>query len=359
MVLPRMDILLGGAIQDERKLVGARIVRNFMERLEKAPSASTPRIALPKGLMPAWIGSAVIPGDHKGQPWELPLGGMLHCLVSGRTGSGKSCLGRVLVEGLVVYEDLAILILDPRGQWAGLLWPEDRSEVLARYGSFGLEPGQARSFPFTYHGVGLNLGEPLPEDLKQLALGRRIVSFKGMDDRARCELFARILEEAFEANATAESGRPGLLVVVEEITLFLKKGVMDEAQEAAQHAELSVDRIAREGRKYGVNLLLPGQSSKDLSYAMASTRQNITTRVFMGNSDREIEYADEFLSRMIVSLPPGEAFVCNPEWGVVRIRVRPSLSKVHEPGEQEIRRVVGLPDPGRPPTAIRCRAGGA
>jgi DNA helicase HerA-like ATPase len=284
---------------------------------------------------------------------------MLHCLVSGRTGSGKSCLGRVLVEGLVVYEDLAILILDPRGQWAGLLWPEDRSEVLARYGSFGLEPGQARSFPFTYHGVGLNLGEPLPEDLKQLALGRRIVSFKGMDDRARCELFARILEEAFEANATAESGRPGLLVVVEEITLFLKKGVMDEAQEAAQHAELSVDRIAREGRKYGVNLLLPGQSSKDLSYAMASTRQNITTRVFMGNSNREIEYADEFLSRMIVSLPPGEVFVCNPEWGVVRIRVRPSLSKVHEPGEQEIRRVVGLPDPGRPPTAIRCRAGGA
>ncbi|MFB3894461.1 MAG: hypothetical protein ACE15C_20865 [Phycisphaerae bacterium] len=63
----------------------------------------------------------------------------------------------------------------------------------------------------------------------------------------------------------------------------------------------------------------------------------------MGNSDREIEYADEHLpdGRAIAELAPGQAYVCNPHWGVVKVHVRPPLSKVWEPTDDEVEALVG------------------
>ncbi|MBN2138449.1 MAG: hypothetical protein JW720_11645 [Sedimentisphaerales bacterium] len=63
----------------------------------------------------------------------------------------------------------------------------------------------------------------------------------------------------------------------------------------------------------------------------------------MRNNDREIEYAADYLDdgKAIINLSPGEAFVCNPGWGTARIRVRPPLSKVWEPNDKEVERLVG------------------
>jgi hypothetical protein len=108
--------------------------------------------------------------------------------------------------------------------------------------------------------------------------------------------------------------------------------------------------VAREGRKYGMFLVLVGQSCRDFSHAMATVRQNISTRIFLANTDREIEVAAQHLdnSRAIAHLATGEAFVCNPEWGAVRLAVRPPLSKVWEPPEREARRLVEDTDRSRP-----------
>ena len=344
MVFPRKDILLGGAVQDEKKLVAARIIRNFLRRLECVPQASRQAsVVSPTSAMPAWVGRVVGSDGKKAGLWEFPLDGAVHTLISGRTGSGKSFKGRVLIEAASGCENLAIVILDPRDQWAGLLMPEDRPEILRLYREFGLEPGQARSFDFSYHGVGQRLGRLLPDDLRLLAQGRHIVSFKGQGDGTRCELFARILDALFDACASSESPRLRLLVVVEEAHRFVRKGVIREAHEAAQKAELSLNRIAREGRKYGVGLTCLCQSSSDFSHAMATVRENIATHIFLGNGSREAEYAAQFLGPGddITSLRTGEAFVSNAEWGVVRISVRPPLSKVWEPTEEEIRALVG------------------
>jgi hypothetical protein len=350
MVFPRHDIVLGGAVKDEKKLVAARVVQNFLKRLGKTPAARADADHSPKGELPVWIGNLQDRGGRIGHPWELPLDRTNHTFVSGRTGSGKSFLVRAVVEGAAGFGGVAVVILDPRDQWIGLLCPEDRPEVLDRYGRFGLRADQARSFGFTYHGVARGIGSPLPRDLRQVARGRHIVSFKGMADASRCNLAADILDAVFEACAVSESERPRVLVGVEEATRFIRRGVDMDARETAERSERSIDRVAREGRKYGMFLVLVGQSCRDFSHAMATVRQNISTRIFLANTDREIEVAAQHLdnSRAIAHLATGEAFVCNPEWGAVRLAVRPPLSKVWEPPEREARRLVEDTDRSRP-----------
>jgi len=359
MVFPHRDILLGGAVQDEQKLVSARVVRNFLSRLERVPTASriTPA-PFPPCTMPTWVGHVINPNGEKASPWELPLQRLGHALISGRTGSGKSYLGRVIVEGAAACEDVNVVILDPRGQWTGLLVPEDRGEILGRYGEFGLVPSQARSFNFTYFGIGQGLGKPLPADLRELAVGRHVVSFKGLDDRARCEWASRILDALFEARAVSESARLRLLVEIDEAIKFIRKGVVDEAKEAAERVELTLDQIAREGRKYGIGLLAISQSSRDFSYSMASVRENIATHIFMANGSAESEYAARYLGAgyELSSLKTGEALIQNAEWGVVRVAIRPPLSKVWEPTEAEVRTLFGGQDVKGPALSSSAQA---
>jgi len=66
-----------------------------------------------------------------------------------------------------------------------------------------------------------------------------------------------------------------------------------------------------------------------------------TTKIFLRNSDREIEYAADIVGdgRLLVQLPTGTALVHNANWGTVRIRVRPPYSKVFELREAEVRKL--------------------
>lgn len=342
MIFPREDILMGGTVQDMKKLVNTRVVQNFLKKLEVLPAAANRPTSRLKSKMPVWIGNVSNGVAKSAEPWELPIDRTIHMTATGKTGSGKSFTARVIVEGCVAYRNLRIVILDPRNQWVGLLCPEDRPEIIEHYKSFGLESTQARSFNFIYHGIGLNIGEPLPDDLRQLANGFHIVSFKGLDDRSRCLRFAEILNGLFDACSRLESDRPRLLVVVEEAIRFSRKGVNHSDHGPAQAAEQSVDRIAREGRKFGLILLLLTQSATDYSHSTSTIRQNITTRIFMQNSDKEIDYASDWLpdSKEIVQLPRGEALVCNPEWGTIRVSIRPPLSKVWEPSDEQTRKLV-------------------
>ncbi|NIV91631.1 DUF87 domain-containing protein [candidate division KSB1 bacterium] len=343
MVLPARDVMVSGSVKDEKKLVTARIVRNFLKKLEVVPTAPTDRTESPESEMPIWIGNLSDGLRKLGEPWELPLDKIGHTYISGSTGSGKSYLARVIVEGCSVHRDLGIVILDPRNQWVGLLCPEDRPEILGKYESFGLERGQARSFGFDYHAIAEGLGKPLPSDLRRIPFGRHIISFKGLDDLRKYTLSAEILKAILEGRMRSESRRTETVVIVEEVPNFMKKTTIPKLRSAAERVESAIDRIACEGRKYGISLVIISQTIRDFSYGVAIVRQNMSTRVFMRNSDREIDYASQHLDdgKAIVKLRPGEAFFCNPEWGVVRISVRPPFSKVWEPSDGDTRRLVG------------------
>ena len=294
MVTPNADIRLDGAVKDDQKLLAARVVSTLVTRLDQ-PDATTNLKDISKEAMPANVGLIVKNGSVTDNQFDLPLAKCNHTYLSGTTGSGKSYMGRVIVEEAALHEDLNILILDPANQSAGLLVPEDRESILSLYPDFGMKPESARGFDFKYYAPGPSIGKQLPRDLSVLGKGRVIVSLKGLNDRERCKLFYNIIDAIFNDYSSEESATLRLLVVVEEAQRFTKKRVTEDAKAAGEQAENALDRIVREGRKYGCYVNIQSQSIKDFARDSASIRQNTNTKIFLHNSDREVDYAADFI----------------------------------------------------------------
>jgi hypothetical protein len=358
MVTPDEPIVVDGHTRHGEKHMAARFFSDVLQRLDttegaREHAALSPGRAAPDTL-PLTLGFRVNDTGSMTDPLAFPLTQMVHLYISGTTGSGKSFLARVLIEEAAQYENLSVVVLDPRNQSIGLLVPEDRPKILSQYEQFGMKPASAHGYAFGYFAPGLPYIPALPANLAALAAGKSIVSFKGLDDGRRCDLAARILDAVFETCSERESENPRLLVVADEAQLFTRKRVDESAKSAVARVERSLDRIAREGRKFGIVLALVSQTMKDFAYELASIRQMTTTKIFLRNSDREIEYAADILGdgRQLVQLATGMALVHNANWGVVRLRVRPPYSKVFELGDAEIRSLVGTErDPSKTMTA--------
>lgn len=343
MITPSRDVRLDGAVKDEKKLLSAWVVRNFLKRLDKLPKPGDVRATeITRGKMPIWVGRRMEEDIVKSEPAIFPLDMIESIYISGATGSGKTFCARVLIEGAAAYEEINILVLDPRNQSVGLLMAEDREDILAHYPEFGLDSSQARGFEFRYYGPGIAAGEPLPADLAELGRGRAIVSFKDVPDRERCASSAAILEQVFVDHTREESERLRTLVLIMEAQLLTKKKVADDAKDAAEGAERAVERVLREGRKYGLRAILESQTIKDFGYGSASIRQNTNTKIFMRNSDREVDYAADFIGdgRQIIRLKTGTAICYNAQWGAQKFKVRPPFSKVWELSAADTRRLV-------------------
>ena len=139
-----------------------------------------------------------------------------------------------------------------------------------------------------------------------------------------------------------ESPITRLLIIVEEAQCFTKKRVDDNAKNAAEKAEVALDRMVRESRKYGCCVINVSQTIKDFARDSASIRQNTNTKIFLHNSDREIDYAADFIGdgRQIIQLPPGTAMIFNPAWGVIKVKIRPPYSKVWDFSAEDTKKLV-------------------
>lgn len=349
MVMPDRDLVVDGSVKDSQKLLAARAVGTLLSRLDRPDPAGLNARDLAKGAMPATVGRLMRGDCVTEKAAILPLATVQHAYVSGTTGSGKSCAARVLIEEAAAHKDLSILILDPRNQAVGLRVPEDREDILSLYPQHGLKQTAAKGFAaFRYHAPGMPYGDDFPSSLGRLANRRSIVSFKGLCEREACDLFAEILDAVFGALAESESERVRLLIVVEEAQRFTRKHVPTEAKEAGRRAERALDRTAREGRKYGQCLVIVSQAIKDFAYESAAIRQNTNTKVFLRNSDREADYARDFIGsgREIFHLPTATALVHNAAWGTMKIRLRPPLSKVWEFSPEDTRDLLVKNNPG-------------
>lgn len=342
MVTPDEPIVLDNCVRASEKRLAARVLSTFASRLDTTGRAGEVDAANPPAAsMPLRIGLRL---DNTGSivgPAALPLTEIVHASISGTTGSGKSFAARVLIEEAAMHEGLDILIIDPRNQWSGLLVPEDRPKILHRYPQFDMEAKSARGFAFDYASA-----ESLASaHLASLVRGRKIVTFKSMSDRDRCQCAASILNAAFEAHSEQEADRPKLLIVIDEAQLLTRRRVEDDAKSVAAGVELAIDRIVREGRKYGIVLVLVSQSMRDFSHDLASVRQMTATKIFFRNADREIDFASDFIGdgRQLIHLQNGEAIIHNAAWGVQRVRFRPPLSKVRELSDDQIRQLLGRP----------------
>ena len=341
MVTPNTDIKLDDTVKDDQKLLAARVISTFASRLDQTDAINDIK-DLSKDNIPANVGLIMKNGSVTDTQFDLPLAKCNHTYLSGTTGSGKSYLGRVIIEEATLQEKLNILILDPANQSVGLLVPENRESILSLYPDFGMKPESARGFEFKYYAPGLSIGKQMPRDLSILGKGRVIVSFKGLNDCEQCKLFYNILDTIFEDYSREESSTLRLLIVVEEAQRFTKKRVAEDAKTAGEQAENALDRIVREGRKYGCYVNIQSQSIKDFARDSASIRQNTNTKIFLHNSDREVDYAADFIGdgRQIIRLKPATAIIYNSIWGAVTVKVRPPLSKVWDFSAEDTQRLL-------------------
>lgn len=337
MVIPKEDIVISDHVKDTQKLVAGRVVSTIMQRMDNTESLNSKLKDIAVDNMPVNLGYFMDETKVTENPAIFPLTQFLHAYVSGTTGSGKSYTARIICEEAASYKDLNILILDPRNQAVGLKVPEDREKILSLYPEFRLKTNWRRSYNFEYFAPGTNFTTSLPNDAARLGYGRNIVSFKWQNDKHRCETFRQILDGVFQDYSRQESEHLRLLIIIEEAQSFTKKRVADYAKSAAEQAEIILDRIVREGRKYGICVFIVSQAIKDFSRDTASTRQNTNTKFFLHNTDREIDYAADFIGdgRQIVHLPPASAIVYNPSWGVAKVRFRPPFSKVWDFGQED------------------------
>lgn len=347
MVTPHQPIFAADHLRRPEKHLAARVISDIVQRLDKTEATAQKAALSPESIstdaMPLALGYRVEENGKMLGPIAFPLTQMVHAFISGTTGSGKSFATRILIEEAAAYPQLSILVLDPRNQSLGILVPEDRPKIIEQYEEFGMKPQNARGYAFDYFAPGLPYAPALPKDLATLARGRSIVSFKGLNDAERCATAARILEAAFAACNEKESELPRLLVLLDEAHLFTRRRLDESAKEAAGQIERAMELLGREGRKFGLILVITTQSTKDFGYELASVRQMSSTKLFMRNSDRDADFAADIIGdgRLLAQLPTGVGILHHPNWGVTRVRVRPPHSKVFELGEAEVRQLVG------------------
>jgi len=343
MITAKADIEVNESVKEDKKLLAAHVVSAMVHRMDSADKSDSLLENIPSRNMPIKVGLIVSNGRTTTKQCNLPFVQLNNFYTSGITGSGKSFTVRVIIEEVTDYKDVNILVIDPGNQSAGLLVPEDREDITAKYHEFGLKKDSARRFAFNYYAPAFSFSQKLPTDLGQLAGGRTIVCLKNLDDEKRCRYFADIGNAVFSVCSNEESERPKLLLVVEEAHRFTKKRVTEDAKTAGEQAEIALDRLIREGRKFGITVNVTSQSIKDFSRDFASIRQNTTTKIFMHNSDREIDYAADFIGdgRQIIRLKPGTGIFYNPAWGNIEVKVRPPFSKVWDFSEQETMKILG------------------
>ena len=237
-----------------------------------------------------------------------------------------------------ILEGVNVVVLDPTRQWSGIVSPAS-GPVLRRFDRFGIPRELARGFPARVILPGDEGGIELPEDLGELFRGCAVISMRGVGDAERCRVASEVLRYAYETH-DKESDKLRTLLVLEEAHSFLPENVSPEAREEAVRVRNWIDRIAREMRKYGLNLLLITQSLSDFRREARMVRETTNTKFFMRSRDRaELQYISDYVSPetadMVRGLGPGEAVVVSPFMDPVRFAVRPPLSRVGELSDEE------------------------
>lgn len=116
---------------------------------------------------------------------------------------------------------------------------------------------------------------------------------------------------------TFREGRP-LLVALDEAHHFLDKVVGDEA---ARHKLDAFEKIAKEGRKYWLNLMLATQQPRDIPQAILSQMGTLVVHRLTNEADRKVVEAacgqlDAAAARFLPSLTPGQAAIIGVDFPI-------------------------------------------
>lgn len=226
----------------------------------------------------------------RGMPQELVLGGgqETHAILAGRTGSGKTNLMHVIITTLALTyspTELDLYLIDFKG---GVGFKRYATHRLPHAKVIAIE--SEREF-------GMSVLQGLDAELN-----RRSELFRaaGVDNLA-----------AYRRQNAAEA-LPRILLVVDEFQEFFS-----EDDDAAQQARLIFDRLARQGRSYGLHFFLATQSLSGSAQLPANIMSQIKVRIALpcSESDSRLILSDENKAARSLS-EPGEG-IYNAMGGLV------------------------------------------
>ncbi len=217
-------------------------------------------------------------GARKLQKLELGHGTAQHLLIAGKTGSGKSNLLHVMIVGLAMSygpEELELYLIDFK---KGVEFKTYASHALPHARVIAIE--SEREF-------GLSVLQGLDNELK-----------------ARAERFrGAALDSLADYRTKTGNTMPRILLVVDEFQEFFTE---DDAV-ASQAAQI-LDRLVRQGRSFGVHVVLGSQTLAGAYSLARSTIDQMGVRIALqcSEADSRLILADDNHEARLLSRP-GEA----------------------------------------------------
>ncbi len=242
-------------------------------------------------------------GATRSQLVKLGRGVAQHALIAGKTGSGKSTLLHALVTNLAMWyhpDQVEFYLVDfKKGvefkTYADHLLPHARAIAVESDREFGLSVLQRLDAELTYRGeLYRKLG------VQDLAGYRAAVApSASADDRSAVpENFPRRM--------------PRTLLIIDEFQEFFS-----EDDKLAQDAALLMDRLVRQGRAFGIHVVLGSQTIGGSGGLSRSTIGQMAVRVALQTSeaDSQLILGDNNSAARLLSRP-GEA-IYNDQGGLV------------------------------------------
>jgi hypothetical protein len=249
------------------------------------------------------------------------------CLLAARTkGKDVSQLGKVTVDSPIPY-----LLTDLNGIIVNEMGKLDRAGDTMPYQRLKTKLDELRADPrYTFMFSGMLVSDSMPQLLAKLfrlpSQGRpiSIVDVSGVPSEVTSVVVSVLARMVFDYAiwSRTEAQRP-LLLVCEEAHRYVPK---DENAENGQAVRRILERIAKEGRKYGVSLGLITQRPSDLAEGVLSQCGTIVSMRLNNDRDQACvraampEGARGFLDA-IPALRNRECIVCG-EGVAIPIRVR-------------------------------------
>ncbi len=258
-------------------------------------------------------------GANHLQSLRLGLGTAQHVLISGKTGSGKSSLLHALITNLALHyhpDQVEFYLVDfKKGvefkayATAGL--PHARIIAVESEREFGVSVLERLDAELAHRGdLYRQLGVQDLAGYRQKRGEQRVES-----DERKAEGEEPEAEGGNSRTGTAETDLPPLPRILLVIDEFQELFVSDD--KLAQDAALLLDRLVRQGRAFGVHVLLGSQTLSG-SYSLArSTLGQMAVRIALecSDADAHLILSDENSAALRLSRP-GEA-IYNDQNGIV------------------------------------------
>ena len=264
-----------------------RLVHAVGEAATRASTVQVPFKKLEGHVSGWWLGDTAaglcvpigLAGPRKIQNFEVGQGVTHHALLAGRTGSGKSTLLHVLISSLAVRyppEELELYLVDFK---KGVEFKDYAERKLPHARAIAIE--SEREF-------GLSVLQELDAKLAERGSRFRLVGCSNLGDfRSKTNL-----------------SMPRILLVLDEFQEFFS-----EDDQIAREATLLLDRLARQGRAFGIHLVLGSQTLAGAHSLARTTIDQMAVRIALqcSEADARLIFADDNPAARLLSRP-GEAF---------------------------------------------------